>query len=449
MLALLLAVIVFAVVLGILVPLLRARTAGPDASSFDQAVYRDQLRELERDRTRGVLNEAEAAAARLEIQRRLLAAAAMPSGRAIRAGASPIAAVVIALLTAGGSLGLYLRLGAPSVPDMPFVSRKVDPPSSSGQALAALKQRTEAEPSNPEAWLRYGRTAADSDQWAESATALERAIRLGQSDPETLTAFGEMLTLASGGTVPPAARTAFAAALAKDPSIEAARYYMALAEGQGGDPAKAMAQLQALLADLPANAPARAGILQRIAEAAKAAGVPVPALPEGKPAAPGPDAAAMEAASQMPEADRQVMVRGMVAQLASKMESDPSNLEGWMRLGRAYAVLGDTDKAADAYERAVALKPDDAGILQQAAQAMLANQPATAPVPVRAVAVLRRMEALTPGQPAVLWYLGLAAAQKGDAAAARGFWTRLRAVLPAGGEEAKSIEAALEALKGK
>ena len=449
MLALLLAVIVFAVVLGILVPLLRARPAGPDASSFDQAVYRDQLRELERDRTRGVLNEAEAAAARLEIQRRLLAAAATPAGRTVRGGASPIAAVVIALLIAGGSLGLYLRLGAPSVPDMPFVSRKVDPPSSSGQALAALKQRTEAEPSNPEAWLRYGRAAADSDQWAESATALERAIRLGQSDPETLTAFGEMLTLASGGTVPPAARIAFAAALAKDPTIEAARYYMALAMGQDGDPAKAMAQLQALLADLPANAPARAGILQRIAEAAKAAGVPVPALPEGKPAAPGPDAAAMEAASQMPEADRQAMVRGMVAQLASKMESDPSNLEGWMRLGRAYAVLGDTDKAADAYERAVALKPDDAGILQQAAQAMLANQPATAPVPVRAVAVLRRMEALTPGQPAVLWYLGLAAAQKGDAAGARGFWIRLRAVLPAGGEEAKSIEAALEALKGK
>jgi len=47
MLALLLAVIVFAVVLGILVPLLRARPAGPDASLFDQAVYRDQLRELE------------------------------------------------------------------------------------------------------------------------------------------------------------------------------------------------------------------------------------------------------------------------------------------------------------------------------------------------------------------------------------------------------------------
>jgi len=448
MLALLLAVLVFAVVLGILVPLLRARPAGPDASSFDQAVYRDQLRELDRDRARGVLDEAEAAAARLEIQRRLLAAAAMPAGRSARGGTSPIAAVVVALAIAGGSLGLYLRLGAPSVPDMPFASSKIEAPAG-GQTLTALKQRTEAEPSNPEAWLRYGRAAADTDQWAESATAFERAIRLGHSDPETLTAFGEMSTLASGGTVPPAARTAFAAALAKDPSIEAARYYMALAVGQDGEPAKAMAMLQALLADLPANAPARAGIAQRIAEAAKAAGLPVPSLPEGKPAAPGPDAAAMEAASQMPEADRQAMVRGMVAQLASKMETDPSNLDGWLRLGRAYGVLGETEKAADAYERAAALKPDDAGILQQAAQAMLANQPATAPVPPRAVAVLRRMEALTPGQPAVLWYLGLAAAQTGDAAAARGFWTRLLVVLPAGGEEAKSIEAALEALKGK
>jgi len=49
----------------------------------------------------------------------------------------------------------------------------------------------------------------------------------------------------------------------------------------------------------------------------------------------------------------------------------------------------------------------------------------------------------------VLWYLGLASAQNGDAAAARGFWSRLLGVLPAGGEEAKSIGAALEALKGK
>jgi cytochrome c-type biogenesis protein CcmH len=449
MLALLLAVIIFAVVLGILVPLLRARPAGPDASLFDQAVYRDQLRELERDRARGVLTEAEAAAARLEVQRRLLAAAATPAGRATRGGASPVTAVVVALAIAGGSVGLYLRLGAPSVPDMPFASRKIEAPPAGGQALAALKQRTVAEPSNPEAWLLYARASADADQWADAATAFERAIRLGESDPGTLTAFGEMLTLASGGTVPPAARTAFAAALARDPSIEAARYYMALAAGEDGEPAKAMAQLQALLADLPANAPARAGIVQRIAEAAKAAGVPAPALPEGKAAAPGPDAAAMEAASQMPEADRQAMVRGMVAQLASKMETDPGNVDGWLRLGRAYAVLGDADKAADAYERAVTLKPDDAGILQQAAQAMLANQPATAPVPARAVAVLRRMEALTPGQPAVLWYLGLASAQNGDAAAARGFWSRLLGVLPAGGEEAKSIGAALEALKGK
>ena len=447
MLALLLAVIVFVVVAAILLPLLRARAVGPAAENFDRAVYRDQLRELDRDLGRGVLTEAEAGSARLEVQRRLLATTAAPSATP-RTGSSPFAALVVALIVAGGSVGLYLRMGAPSLPDMPFASRTADPRVEAvAQALVRLKQRTAAEPTNAEAWLDYARTLVEVTQWAPAADALKHAIDLGQTSADTLSAYGEMLTLAARGTVVPAARAAFAAALAKDPTLATARYYMALATGQDGDSGKAIAMLQALAADLPANAPERADIANRISEAAKAAGLPVPALADGKPPVPGPDPAAMAAASQLPPEQQQAMIRSMVATLASRMEANPSDLDGWLRLGRAYGVLNETAKAADAFRHAAALKPGDAAILQQAVQALLANQPATALVPAEAVAVLREIDTLTPGQPAVMWYLGLASAQTGKPAEARQFWARLLAKLPLDSEEATSVKAAMDALR--
>jgi cytochrome c-type biogenesis protein CcmH len=449
MLALLLAVIVFAALLPILLPLSRARIEGPEAGSFDRVVYRDQLRELDRDLTRGVLSASEAASARLEIQRRLLATSARKQSSA-RTGASPIVAVAVALVVAVGSVGLYAWIGAPAVPDMPFASRTIDTNGIQvAQGLARLKQRAEAEPANAEAWLLYARAAADGDRWVPAAEAYKRAIDLGQNDAATLAAYGEMLTLGGGGTIGPAARAAFTAAIAKNPKHEAARYYNATILAQEGEAVKAIAMLQSLLTDLPANARERADIGKRIAEFAKAAGIAAPPLATGQSAAPGPDAATMEAASQLPADRQQAMISGMVGKLAARLETEPNDLDGWMRLGRAYAALGDTGKAADAYRRATALKPGDAGILQQAAQALLGNQPGTAPVPAEAIEVLRQIEALTSGQPAVLWYLGLAAAQSGRPGEARTYWRRLLANLPPDGEEAKTLKSAIEALRDK
>ena len=437
MLALLLAIIVFLVLGAILLPLLRSRAAGPAAENFDQAVYRDQLRELDRDLARGVLNDTEAVSARLEIQRRLLATMAAPV-RDARTGSSPMVAAIVALVVVGGSVGLYLRIGAPSVPDLPFASRTIDPRTDAiMQALTRLKQRTITEPANAKAWMDYGRAVAELNRWDLAADALKHAIELGQNGPEIMSAYGEMLTLAAHGAVIPAARKAFAAALAKDPTLETARYYVALAAGQDGESEKSIAMLQSLAADLPSDSPERADIASRIAEAAKVAGLPIPPLAPGKPPA-----------SRDPNA-QQAMIRGMVDGLAAKMAANPNDIDGWLRLARAYSVLKEDAKAVDAYKHAIALKPGDAGILEQAAQAMLANQPATAPVPVETVDVLRQIEALTPGQPAVLWYLGLAAAQTGKPADARQYWGRLLATLPPDGKEAKTLKSAMDALSAK
>ena len=55
------------------------------------------------------------------------------------------------------------------------------------------------------------------------------------------------------------------------------------------------------------------------------------------------------------------MIRGMVARLAGRLKENGSDVEGWLRLVRAYMVLGERDKAsaaaADA-RRALASDPD-------------------------------------------------------------------------------------------
>ena len=62
------------VVLLLVLPLLRSWRAPAERRLFDRAVYQAQLDELARDVSRGVIGGAEAQAARVEIERRLLAA---------------------------------------------------------------------------------------------------------------------------------------------------------------------------------------------------------------------------------------------------------------------------------------------------------------------------------------------------------------------------------------
>jgi cytochrome c-type biogenesis protein CcmH len=124
--------------LAVLLPL---RRRAPARSGSDVAVYRDQLEEIDRDRAAGLVGAAEAEAARVEISRRLLAAAA-PPGRAdapVEAKwgrrAAALAGVVMLPL---GSAGLYLALGSPGVPSEPLASRSAAAPATTSiEAMVA------------------------------------------------------------------------------------------------------------------------------------------------------------------------------------------------------------------------------------------------------------------------------------------------------------------------
>lgn len=270
-------VIVLAMVLG---PLLRPAKAPPTRAAFDRAVYRDQLKELDRDVARGVLGPEEIATSRLELQRRLLAAdaAAMPT----QTGSSqPVLAVTLSILVVVVAGGLYWHMGSPNLPDDPYASR--------------------------------------------------------------------------------------GAQIAKAREVQAQ-----------------MAQIQA-----------------------------------------------------------------MVTKLATEMKSRPDDLDGWLRLGRSYAVLGDKYKAEAAFAKAEHLRPNDPGVLLSEAEALMVGHPLDQPMPPDVVALLTRIRGIDPKQPAMLWYLGIHEAQQGKFAAARADWQKLLTTLPAGSKDRQTVATAIEEIKGK
>jgi cytochrome c-type biogenesis protein CcmH len=64
----------------------------------------------------------------------------------------------------------------------------------------------------------------------------------------------------------------------------------------------------------------------------------------------------------MSDDERRDMIRGMVVRLADRLHDDGADVEGWLRLVRAYVVLGDRDKARNAAadaKRALGERPDD------------------------------------------------------------------------------------------
>ncbi len=368
-------------------PLLRGARgggAGPAAerAAYDRAVYRDQLAELARDLERGIVTPEQAEAARIEIERRLLATADDHEPAASGSGGSrvdPITTVMLAGAVAAGSVAVYLALGSPQVPDQPLASR-----DRSGAAVAAkgdaggeaaaqtardlaksaesLQQKLKDKPDDAESWVLLARTQAILERWQDAAESYKRAIALTGGRPDIAAGYGEMLVFTADGIVTPAAREAFETAIKGDPDNLAARFYLAAADAQAGKPREAIDAWMKLAADSPADAPWVPNVKQRITETAQAAGLPAPKdiptappreVAEARPdAAPrGPTAADIEAAQKMSPEERQNMIRSMVDGLAARLEKNPDDPAGWARLANAYRVLGQQRKAAEAEQR--------------------------------------------------------------------------------------------------
>lgn len=139
----------------------------------------------------------------------------------------------------------------------------------------------------------------------------------------------------------------------------------------------------------------------------------------------GPSAEDMRAAERMTPEERQEMIRSMVEGLAERLEENPGDLAGWLRLGRAQAVLGELDKSADAYGRAVALSPDSIRVLTLYTMAVLRLRDPDDPIDPQLLELFERLHAMEPRHPLALYYLGRHAFDLGREAEGKAYWRRL------------------------
>jgi cytochrome c-type biogenesis protein CcmH len=336
----------------------RASLAGRAIAGPDPRVvaYRRALTEVDDLAARGLLPESEHRGVRAEVGRRLISSA---DRQAEPVGASgkpflPVAAIGGAVLAA---LAIYISIGAPGAKDQPFAGRLADwrahPEEAPPQALAAtLNALAALHPEDPTPLRKLAALDLEMGDGFGAVHALRRAEALAPRDAALPAMLGEVEVLGNNGTITPEARAQFAHAIALDPAQPAARYYLGKARIGDGDAAGGLAEWRALLAGLAANDPRRAGLAAEIAAVEQTGRLPAPQQ-------------AAASTSEMSGA-----IRGMVDGLAARLKAQPDDPDGWVRLVRAYAVLGDVNAREQALAEArarYANQPDEIAALTSAA----------------------------------------------------------------------------------
>lgn len=121
------------------------------------------------------------------------------------------------------------------------------------------------------------------------------------------------------------------------------------------------------------------------------------------------------------------MVLEMVARLEKRLAEQPDDAGGWARLARSYMVLERRDDALKAYGKAYALAPDNLEILADYAWVRFNLDPGNTEGEVHTL--YSRLIKLDPVNPDALWFMGLAAYQRGEFRQTVKYWEKLAGLL--------------------
>jgi len=375
-----------AAVFAVLWPLAARKKDAPSGS--DVVVYRDQLDEVDRDLTAGLIGKNEAQAARVEISRRLLAAAdsnqtvSTEVNRTTALWHRRVLAIIALVLLPLGSAGLYLRLGSPGLSAEPLAAQS-DAPSDQQPSLASLVARVEdhleRNPRDGRGWEVLAPVYMQIGRYSDSARAWRNVLQLLGETADREANLGEALMAEANGIVTADAKAAFLRAIELDKTTVSARYYLGVAAEQDGKREEAAAIWRDLIAEAPAGAHWADDVRAALARL------------EGKapPAPSGPSAAQMADAAKLPPVQQNAMIQGMVEGLAARLKKDGSDVDGWVRLVRSYKVLGESGKAQTAIDdarRALADDPDkrqrlDAALKELESAGITSAPAASAPAP--------------------------------------------------------------------
>lgn len=378
---------------GLTIPLVRRYEQRPGrARTLD--ILKGQLTELDAQQANKLIAQPEADALRAEIKRRILAEDRETTtvARPLPVNAMPWVALGLVAVVAVCATALYALMGHPELTSSTVASATGPAQAAAGpdaQAqhpmgdvstmIAGLEGRLQQNPNDAQGWQMLGWSYMRTNRPADAAKAYGHAVSLDPGNAEYLSAEGEAM-VQSEGKVSDDAAGIFRRAQKADANDPRARYFLAIYRDQQGDHQGAMNDFIALLKSAPPDAPWAAQVRNYVEDLAKDQHIdissrlpPAPAAPAPPAGAPGPTSGQVAAAGQMSDADRQAMIHSMVDKLAGELKANPKDSGGWVRLMRARMVLGETDKAAQAYQdarKAFAGTPAAQAALQEAAKSL-------------------------------------------------------------------------------
>lgn len=367
--------LLFAIVLaaGLLV-LLTGRSKGGFVVD-PVAHYRAQLAEIDADEAREMIDAESAQAARLEVQRRLLRASDQSAdsscdsdgdsaGDSDRESVSdstiapesgtfgPAAYGGAALVVIAFTAGLYALLGAPGTPAAPPPARQEaanqlldESGITMGQAAKQITAHLADNPNDIQGWLMLAKTATAISDFPTAASAYATLALLSPGEPEYRIEEFETYMAHADGQITPAARLILAALLDSTPDHPAGQYYLGLAHLQSGNEAAARAVWTALADRSTADAPWMPALSRQLL-----------ALGGGPPQLSDEDIAVVNA---MSDSEREAFMMSMLERLQSKLESDPSDVTGWLMLARSKLTLGDKLGAINALKSGILANPGE------------------------------------------------------------------------------------------
>lgn len=371
------ALLTFVAILVVMLPLTRKEVVSAAQGGEDRSVYIQQLKEIDADLARGLLDEQSAEQARLEISRRILKNDRLTTGvagdeNAVTDGAEKTyllnrgmrwVIILVLLFVPAVSWGLYSVLGTPDLPSQPLAERKGNTvqDKSAAELIAQAEAHLSRSPDDGRGWsilapiyLRLGRVD-------DAINAYRKAIALLGNDVDRLIGLGEALIIKANGQVTEEALALFEDAGKIDPKDVRPPLMKARALLQAGKKDDAIGVLQIILNSSSEDALWRADIEQTIANLKSGTNGAAPATGAGSPAVKprGPTAEDIEAAAALDEQGRKDMIRSMVDNLAGKLRNNPADVDGWERLLRAYAVLGESDNVNEALRNAAKALPEN------------------------------------------------------------------------------------------
>jgi cytochrome c-type biogenesis protein CcmH len=207
------ALMTVAAIFAVLLPLGRSGRAQNQGSEV--AVYKDQLAEIERDLAAGLIAAPEADAARVEVSRRLLAAAGSEPATAPKSSLKwRRAAAVLAL--AGlplVAIGVYVPLGSPRLQDFPLAQRERGSGSGMAQSLENLvvqvEQHLEKNPTDGRGWNVIAPVLERLGRFDDAVRAYRNSLAYNGESAERRSDLGEAISAAAGGVVTAEAKTEF------------------------------------------------------------------------------------------------------------------------------------------------------------------------------------------------------------------------------------------------